>query len=215
MKLNYSEILNVAWGHIKNDLPLVAALTLVSMTGLAVCNSLAPLGNLLSFPFLAGYLRCLLKIRNRETIGYSDFFWGFLNFNRLLHLGLANLLVGLGFIFGLIFLLFPGIWWLIASSFALQLMVLKDLDSVGAIQKSLALVKNRWWNVFGFTLLIAMINIVGTLCFFVGVLISIPVSAMAALGAVEFLMKESGSLGSPDPSSSSSPAPAAGSASQV
>ncbi len=215
MKLNYSEILNVAWSHIKNDLPLAVGLTLVSMMSLAVANWIPFVGSFLNFPLLAGYLRCLLKIRNRETIGYSDFFWGFVNFNRLLHLGLASLLVGLGFILGLILLLFPGIWWIFAAIFTLQLMVLKDLDSVGAIQKSLALVKNRWWNVFGFFVLLAMINFVGSLCFFVGVLISVPLTAMAALSAVEFLMKEPNSLGTPDPSTPASPATAAGSVSQV
>lgn len=185
MKLAYSEVLDSAWKSLKDDLALVAGLTFVWLVGAGLVNAIPMLGNVLSFPLLAGYVRCLLKIRAKENFGYEDFFWGFLNFNRLLHLVLANLLIGLGMVVGLILLLVPGIWWIIASFFTLQNMVLKDVDSVGAIQTSMQQVKGRWWNIFGFALVIGLLNIAGALCFFVGLLVSIPVSALAVVIATE------------------------------
>lgn len=73
----YFEVFEKSWSSIKDNLGLVAALTLVyylSNLSMAVFTIAGPL---LSGWFFSGYLVCLIKIKNKETIGFKDFFWAF------------------------------------------------------------------------------------------------------------------------------------------
>lgn len=190
MKIAYSETINAAYNSIKEDLALVAGLTLVNFMGAAAFSRIPGLGIFVSFPLAAGYLRCLLKIRARESIGYGDFFWGFLNFNRFLHLVLAHVLVTLGTIIGTVLLIVPGLWWLIASIFTLQNMVVQEVDSISAIKASLKMVEGRWWNICGFSIVLLLINLLGALCFFVGLFLTMPITVLAAVLAAEALLRD-------------------------
>lgn len=190
MKLVYSEIFDSAWKSIKDDLALSAGLTLVFLVAAGVCSKIPFVGTIVSLPLGAGYIRCLLKIRAKETMGYGDFFWGFSNLNRLLHLILLNLLIGIGGAIGLVLLVIPGVWWFVATGFGLQIFVLKDVDAVEALKSSLALVKGRWWNVFGLTLTGGLLVMAGFICLFVGALIAIPVATLAMVFAAEKLMAD-------------------------
>jgi hypothetical protein len=189
-KLIFSDILGSAWKGIKEDLALVGGLTLVYFVGLAVAGQVPLIGVLFSMPLTAGYFRCLLKIRHREVIGFEDFLWGFWNFNRFLHLILLYAFVWLGGLVGFVLLVIPGIWWFVVTSFSSQIIVLKHVDSVEAIKKSMALVEGRWWNIFGFGFKIFLVNLAGLLCFFIGLLVAFPVTAMAGLIAAEKLLAE-------------------------
>lgn len=187
MKLAYGEILDKSWKALRDELPLVAGLSAVYIFGIWVLSMVPVLGYVIGGPLGLGYLRCLNQIRNKQVIGYQDFFWAFLNFNRFLHSVLMIVLIYIGTAVGFILLVVPGIWFVIASWFCSPAFLLKKDDAVEAVKTSLAVVKNRWFNVFGFVLVIAIINILGALCFFVGLLISAPISVLASLIAFEQL----------------------------
>src|SRR6476620_1495477 len=112
MKLVYSEVFDSAWKSIKDDLALAAGLSLVFMVAAGFCSHVPVIGAILTLPLTAGYMKCLLKLRAREEFGFSDFFWGFTNLNRFLHLALLNLLITVGMVFGIVLLVVPGIWWM-------------------------------------------------------------------------------------------------------
>jgi len=190
MKIVYSEVFDSAWKSIKDDLALSAGLTLVFMVGAGVCSKIPVVGTFVTLPFYAGYLRCLMQIRKKETIGYEDFFWGFSQFNRFLHLVLLNVLIGIGAVIGTILLIVPGIWWLIASSFSTQVITLKDIDCIEAMKTSMAMVKGRWWNIFGLMICTGLLVGAGFLCFLVGALIAMPVASLAMIIAAEQLLKD-------------------------
>lgn len=195
MSLSYNALLNRSWDSIKDQLPLVAGLTLVYFVGLGALNMIPFAGGFLTGPFTAGYMICLLKLRRREQIDYQDVFWGFLNLNRLLQLVVAGLLVGFLMILGFLLLIVPGIWFAVASTFTTAYIVLREDDAVTAMKKSLEAVKGRWWNVFGLLLIVALLMGAGALCFLIGLLVTTPLATLMVLLAAEELAPRPEQLG--------------------
>ena len=190
--LNYSDLFNKSWNSIKDQLPLVAGLTLVYMVGLTALGTFHVFGALFTIPFGAGYLVCLLKVRNKETFSFQDILWGFQNFNRFLHLVLANFLVIFLLIAGSIFFVIPGIWFGVASSLTTAYLVLNDTDAVTALKSSLAAVKGHWWKMAGLISLIGLLFFAGAMCFLIGVLIAMPIAALLVIHAAEALASKAG-----------------------
>lgn len=187
LKLQYGEIFDSAWKALKDDLALVAGLSLVYGFAVWVVCLIPFLGQLLTGPMAMGYMRCLIQIRAKQVIGYEDFFWGFINLNRLLHAVLLSAIVFLGTALGFILLIIPGIWFLVSSVFSNPLFLLEKQDAIEAIKKSFDLSKGRWLNIFGFMVCIGMLNIAGALCFVIGLLVSAPITTMAIILATEKL----------------------------
>lgn len=72
----------------------------------------------------------------------------------------TNILAGL-IIFGLFLLLIvPGIIWVVYYSFAIQVVILKNLGGKEALDYSKSLVKGQWWRVFAILVLFNFINII-------------------------------------------------------
>jgi hypothetical protein len=188
MKLQYGEILDTAWKSLRDQLALVAGLTAVYCFSVWVLNLVPFLGYLACAPLGLGYVKCLMQIRKGQVIEYQDFFWGFLNFNRFLHVVLMNVLLVVGYFVGFLLLIIPGIWVVVTTAFSTQYFILKKEDAVESIQKSIEMVKGRWWNVFGFILVLVLINMGGAICLLIGLLVSIPVSTLAMIIAAEKLL---------------------------
>jgi hypothetical protein len=185
--LVYSDIFGESWKAIKDDLALVAGLSLVYFFGAWVLAHIPLINFLVLGPLAMGYLRCLMQIRKKETIGYQDFFWGFLDFNRFLNIIILHLLISFGTALGFILLIVPGIWFVVSTLFAMSIFVTEKSDGITAIQKSIELCKGRWWNIAGFVLVISLINMAGVLCLGIGILLSIPISFLSMLIALEKL----------------------------
>jgi uncharacterized membrane protein len=187
-KLIYSEIFNEAWNSLKADLALVVGLTAVYGFGIWVLSHIPFVNFLFIAPIAVGYMRCLMQIRKKEVIGFNDFLWAFTDFNRFLHVVILNILVWLGAGFGMLLLIIPGIWFIVATAFSTQIFTLHKPDAVEAIKTSLDVVKGRWWNIAGFVFVLGLINLAGMICLFIGILISWPLTTMATLLATEKLM---------------------------
>jgi uncharacterized membrane protein len=155
-------------------------------------------GWMLSGPFTAGYIRCLLRIRANEPLDYNDLFWGFSDLNRFIHLVLVSFLASALTIVGLICLIIPGIYLMVATMVSTQVMVLQNLDAVESIKKSMALVRGRWWWFSGLTFIIGFLNVIGALFFLLGLFITIPLSNLVLIHVVEMLSdkKETPRVGS-------------------
>ncbi|MEZ0392269.1 MAG: hypothetical protein ACAH59_08645 [Pseudobdellovibrionaceae bacterium] len=187
MKLIYGDLLDQAWKALKDNLALVAGLTAVYLVGIWVISHIPIVGALLVAPMGLGYFKCLLLLRKKEVIGFQDFFWAYTDLNRLLHALLMNVLVYIGCFVGFILLIIPGVWFSVASIFSSALFVTEKQDAVEVIKRSLELVRGRWWNIFGFMILLTLLNVAGGLCLMVGLLLTFPVSCLAIVMAAEKL----------------------------
>lgn len=190
--VSYEELFSAAWSSMRSNLALIAGLSLVYLLGIGMISFIPAVGWMLSGPFTAGYIRSLLRIRANEQLDYKDLFWGFMEINRFIHLVLVSFLASALTIIGFICLIIPGIYLMVATMFSTQVMVLQNVDAVEAIKKSMALVRGRWWWFGGLTFIIGFLNVIGALFFLLGLFITIPLSNLVFIHAVEMLSSESG-----------------------
>lgn len=91
----------------------------------------------------------------------------------------TSLLVGLIVFGGLLLLIVPGIIWLLKYQYAPILVLDKKLDITEAIRTSGEITKGHKGWLFGFAIVMGLINIAGALALIVGLLFTIPITIMA------------------------------------
>ena len=157
----------------------VSALVLLIMLG----TNAAYVGVLINGPLLGGLYYYFLKKIRGQSATLSDAFAGFSL--AFLQLFLLYLVSGILITLGLILCLIPGIYLGVAFYFAYALLVDRKLDFWPAMDISRRVVNRMWWQVFGFVLLMALINILGVLALCVGVFVTFPVTLAATAYAYE------------------------------
>jgi len=77
-------------------------------------------------------------------------------------------------------LILPGIWWMLATSFAIPLHHQHQyLGACKAISVSIKVVHAHFCNILGFVLLLALIQVLGFLCLILGLLYTAPLAFVA------------------------------------
>lgn len=92
---------------------------------------------------------------------------------------LTNLLLGIMIMIGLILLIVPGIYLALKYGFATILVVDENLGPLNALKRSAELTSGRKMFIFVFGLCALLINLVGALALLVGLIITVPVTAVA------------------------------------
>jgi uncharacterized membrane protein len=80
---------------------------------------------------------------------------------------------------GLILLIVPGLYFMVKYQYVIYYIADKDADISEAFGKSSQITKGIKWELFVFLILLSLINMAGVLCFFVGLLVTIPVTMVA------------------------------------
>jgi len=130
-------------------------------------------------PVIGGfYLAVFNAIKSNSTICFRDFFRCFCcrYYCRLLALSFFLRLFQ-----SLLFLLIvPGIWWSLATMFAIPLHKEHSFLGVcGSIRMSMVAIHRHFCSMFCFLLLLALMQIAGFLCLIVGVLYTMPLAFVA------------------------------------
>jgi uncharacterized membrane protein len=99
----------------------------------------------------------------------------------------ATLLSMLIIVGGLILLLIPGIIFSLMLMFVAYIVIDRGLGPVEAIGESRRIARGHKWELLGFALALAGVNILGFFCLIVGLLVSIPVSSLAMVHAYRTL----------------------------
>jgi len=140
--------------------------------------SAAALGSALS----AGLFMAARKIKNGETVEFSQFFDGF-------KLGapifLVGLIVQLLTAVGLLLLIIPGIYLAIAYAFASMFVTFHGMDFWPAMEASRKVIGKNWFGMLGFFLVLGLINVGGVLALGVGLLVTFPITLCAVYVAFE------------------------------
>ena len=145
--------------------------------------SLIPFGSLLvTGPLMAGFYIVANKISKGEPYEFGTFFKGFDFFVPLL---LFTLISTIFIALGLVAFIVPGIYLAVAYTFAPLFIVFAKMEFWDSMEFSRKLVTKRWWNIFGFVLLLFLINMAGVLAFLVGLLFTIPLTYCAIYAAFE------------------------------
>jgi serine/threonine protein kinase len=209
--LSIRSCLRRGWALVKNHFwPLVGMtallLTLISVTGSAFSYQTADgkkfntsiFALLLNGPLLAGLnFYFLNKIRGRRT-SVETAFAGFSK--RFLHLFLANFVVSMLVVLGVLCLVLPGIYLFVAWIFTLTLILDKGLDFWAAMELSRKAVNKHWWKVFFLLATLALLSFAGLFAFCIGIFITVPIAIAAQMYAYEDIFSAGGLAAAPQAS---------------
>ena len=91
----------------------------------------------------------------------------------------AAILFGLMVFFGVLLFIVPGIYLALKYQFFSELIVDKQLGIMESLRKSGEITEGIKWQLLGFSLVLAGVNVLGALCFGLGLLVTIPVTTVA------------------------------------
>jgi uncharacterized membrane protein len=149
----------------------------------------APGGGILSFvysiltPVLsAGYYIVAFQLARGRTAEFNDFFQGF---NKFLPIFLTALVSGVLTFIGLLFLVLPGIYLIVAYLFAQPFVIDKNADFWQAMETSRKLITKKWFSFFVLLLALFFLNLGGAILLGIGLLVTIPLSVCIVAAAYE------------------------------
>ncbi len=102
----------------------------------------------------------------------------FKHFDKIVPIFLTYILMYIGIALGLILLIIPGVYLMVAFSFALILVVEKDMSAIEALKTSRKVVHFQWFNVLGLVLLCSIVAFLGFVALLVGALWTVPLAAL-------------------------------------
>lgn len=159
--------------------------TRVGDAGGSLFSFLALLANAAIQTLLAiGLTSFVLKAHdNVESVQLADiwnpkFFWKYLG---------TDILYGIAALVGLVLLIVPGIVVILTYQFAQYIVIDKGLDPIDALKESARITRGSRWELLLFLLVILLLNIAGVILLFVGLLVTIPVTALAMVHAYRVL----------------------------
>lgn len=94
---------------------------------------------------------------------------------------LTGLLFGLIVVGGTLLLVVPGVIWAVQFGLAFFFIAEGGKDPVAALKQSSALTKGSRWPLFGFALAMAGVNLLGVLALGVGLVVTMPLTVLAAV----------------------------------
>lgn len=132
-----------------------------------------------------GMTLILLRVYDQVDTDYTDLleplhlFWKYLA---------MTVLVLVVVIVGFLLLIIPGIIAGIALSFAAYLVIDRNLGPIEAMKESLRITHGHRWNLFMFGLAVFFLNILGAMFFGIGLLVTVPISALATVHVYRWLL---------------------------
>jgi hypothetical protein len=122
-----------------------------------------------------GFIRITLKLAKGEHAEYADVVppW-----RMVWHFAAASLLAGIMIFVGFVLLIVPGVYLALRFSMV-RFAVLNGAGIMGSLKQSGKITHGVKWKLLGFFVVLGLLNIAGFLVFFVGLLVSIPVTALA------------------------------------
>lgn len=139
---------------------------------------------LISPSLTAGFFLVANRISRGVEVQFSSFFEGFSYWGILT---LTSLVSGILTFFGILALVLPGIYLAIAFLFGGPFALFSGSDFWTSLELSRRLITRNWWKFFGLMLVLIGLNILGFLFFFVGLLVTIPVSYYSVYAVFEEL----------------------------
>jgi hypothetical protein len=139
-------------------------------------------------PLYGGYFRFFLKLTREGRAGIEDLFSGYTT--AFVPLGLTSLLVSALTSVGLMLCLIPGIYLLVAWSFALPLVIDRGMQPWDAMELSRRVITRQWFPMFGLLVLAAILAASGLLACCVGIVLTRPILPGAVAYAYEDVFAE-------------------------
>ena len=180
-RVNIGEYLGRGWDLLQPKLGIFAGYVLV-LFGIGLALSFVPfvvgliVNTIISPPLYAGLFIVAHKLILEEPVEFGDFFKGFEKFGVFLAAGLVSSLLTF---LGTLLCIVPGIYLGIAYSFTLLFIIDQGLEFWPAMENSRKLVTRNFFPMFGFLLLLGLINLGGAILCGLGLLLTVPLTYCA------------------------------------
>ena len=136
----------------------------------------------LSIPLSAGFLIVAFNISSGKQVYFETFFEGFKHFIAFF---LFTIVAGFLIFIGFLALVLPGIYLTVGYVFTPFYIVFANMSFWEAMESSRKLVHREWFSIFGFLIVLLIINLIGALALGIGLLITIPLSYCAMYAAFD------------------------------
>ena len=120
-----------------------------------------------------------------DLFSFKPHFWRYLG---------ASILTGLVIWAGFILLVIPGIYWSIKFQFYGYFVIDQNCDPIESMRRSSRITQDVKWRLFGFGVVVAIINMIGALCLLVGLFVTIPVTLLAYSSVYRKLLEQTESF---------------------
>jgi uncharacterized membrane protein len=138
-----------------------------------------------------GYNKIFLRIHDGESPKFVEIFQEYRIFWRYLSVSILFPLAVLG---GFILLVIPGIIWAVRFSFSPLIVIDTKIGPVASMKESYAITKGYFLHLLFFWIALAAINFLGLIFFGIGLLVTIPVTTLAAIHVYRELYKAKAGL---------------------
>jgi hypothetical protein len=167
--------LKAGWELFKQNASGFIGFSVVALIVLFALNGKAGLGQVLAYvigpPLWAGLLIVAMKLCLHQTTEVNDFTLGF---KFILPLVLYSVVSSIFISIGLVLLIVPGLYLIVGYLFTSWLILDRRLDFWLAMELSRKTVHKHFFEVFGFFLLLCLINFGGLLLLGLGLLVTVP-----------------------------------------
>ncbi len=181
--------LKEGWELFKQNVAGFMGYTLAWLVVQLALSSLGSLGRVINFvvsvPLMGGLIVVAAKLRRLQPVVNNDFLGGFRYLLPLALYGIVStLIVGLGFIL----LILPGVYLVVSYVFATLAIIDRKMDFWPAMEFSRKTVHRQWFGMFGFLMLLFLLNVCGAIALGVGLLVTLPVSIAAVVVAFDDIL---------------------------
>ncbi|HWX20199.1 MAG TPA: protein kinase [Candidatus Binatia bacterium] len=180
--LDIGSCLRRSWALVRSEFwPIVGVSALMLL--LVQAASSTAVGIVAVGPLMGGLWLYLVNRARGEPAGLDTAFSGFrIAFVNLFLAGFVRFVLTL---LGFICLILPGLYLAVAWMFALLLVIDLRLDFWPAMELSRKVVTRHWWKLFGFWLVLLVINAAGALACGIGLFFTAPIALAATVFAYE------------------------------
>jgi hypothetical protein len=167
--------LKAGWELFKQNAAGFIGFSVVALFVIFALSTKAGIGNVLSYvigpPLWAGFIIVAMKLLLHQATEVNDFTKGFqFILPLLLYSVVSSVFISIGFVL----LILPGIYLVVGYLFTTWLIVDRKLDFWPAMELSRKTVHKHWFDVFGFFLILCLINFGGLLLLGFGMLVTVP-----------------------------------------
>ena len=166
-----SGILNYSINNFEKTMPLTSFF--INLCAMAV-----------SMIMTLGIIKIGLKVYAGEKFDVSEIFGSYRFFLKYF---LATIIYFLAVLVGLVLLIVPGIILIIRMGFYSYLIVDKQMGPVDALKESMRITKGNAFDLFLFWFVLLGVLLLGFLALIVGIIVAIPVTALAFVFAYRYL----------------------------
>ncbi len=174
------ELLQFGWNKTKQYFWFLFIVSIIYIALQALTSHIPVVGTLVSMGLSIAVLALTLSITAGHAPNYEQLIRPFQTYKIALQYLVGSILYMFAVAIGIILIILPGIYLAVRLQFYSYFIVEHEgMNAIDALKKSMAITEGKFWHLFGFMLLIILVNILGALALGIGLFFTLPMSSIA------------------------------------